>query len=44
MDLESPCDGVVAKIIVAEEDTVDVGTVLAVIAADQAEAASIRES
>jgi pyruvate dehydrogenase E2 component (dihydrolipoamide acetyltransferase) len=44
MDLESPCDGVVAKIVVAEEDTVDVGTVLAVIAADQAEAASIRES
>ena len=42
-DLESPCDGVVAKILVDEEDTVDVGTVLAVIAADEAEAASIRE-
>ncbi len=41
-DLEAPCDGVVAKILVAEEDTVDVGTVLAVIAADAAEAASIR--
>jgi len=40
-DLESPCDGVVAQILVAEEEEVDVGTVLAVIAADQAEAAAI---
>lgn len=44
MDLEAPCDGVMARIIVEEEDTVDVGTVLAVIAADEAEAASLREA
>ena len=43
-ELEAPCDGVVAKILVEEEVEVDVGTVLAVIAADEAEAASIRES
>jgi pyruvate/2-oxoglutarate dehydrogenase complex dihydrolipoamide acyltransferase (E2) component len=43
MDLEAPCDGVMARIVVQEEDTVDVGTVLAVIAADEAEAASLRE-
>ena len=43
MDLEAPCNGVMARIVVQEEDTVDVGTVLAVIAADEAEAASIRE-
>ena len=43
MDLEAPCDGVIARIVVEEEDTVDVGTVLAVIAADAAEAASLRE-
>ncbi len=44
MDLEAPCDGVMARIVVQEEDTVDVGTVLAVIAADEAEAASLREA
>ncbi len=42
-DLEAPCAGVVAKILVEEEDIVDIGTVLAVIAADDAEAAAIRE-
>jgi len=41
-DLESPCSGVVARILVAEDDTVDVGTVLMVIAADEAEAADLR--
>ena len=41
-ELESPCDGVVARILVEEEEEVDVGTVLVIIAADEAEAASIR--
>lgn len=40
-ELESPCDGVVAKILVEEDDTVDVGTVLMLIASDTDEAASI---
>ena len=40
-ELESPCDGVVAKILVEEDDTVDVGTVLMIVAADAAEAATI---
>ena len=40
-DLEAPCAGVVARILVDEDETVDVGTVLAVIAADEAEAAAI---
>ena len=40
-DLEAPCPGVVARILVDEDETVDVGTVLAVIAADEAEAAAI---
>ncbi len=40
-DLESPCAGILARILVEEDDTVDVGTVLAVIAADEAEAASL---
>lgn len=40
-ELESPCDGIVAKILVEEDDTVDVGTVLMVIASDADEAASI---
>ena len=31
-DLEAPCAGVVAQILVDEDETVDVGTVLAVIA------------
>ena len=40
-ELLAPCDGIVAKILVEEEETVDVGTVLAVIAADEAEAAEL---
>ena len=43
-DLESPCDGVVARILVDVEVEVEVGTVLAIIAADEAEADSIRNS
>ena len=30
-DLEAPCDGVIAEILVEEDETVDVGTVLALI-------------
>ncbi len=30
-ELEAPCDGVIAEILVEEEDTVEVGTVLALI-------------
>ena len=41
-DIEAPCVGVVARILVDEDETVDVGTVLAVIASDEAEAAAIR--
>ena len=41
-ELEAPCAGVVAQILVDEDETVDVGTVLAVIADDEAEAAAIR--
>ncbi len=40
-ELEAPCSGVVAQILVEEDETVDVGTVLAVIAADEAEANAI---
>ena len=40
-DLEAPCAGVVAQILVDEDETVDVGTVLAVIADNEAEAAAI---
>lgn len=40
-ELLAPCDGILARILVDEEETVDVGTVLAVIAADEAEAASL---
>lgn len=43
-ELEAPCAGVIARILVEEEDTVDVGTVLAIIAADEAEAEQIRGS
>ena len=43
-DLEAPCAGVVARILVDEDETVDVGTVLAVIAANEAEAATIAGS
>ena len=41
-DLEAPCAGVVARILVDEDETVDVGTVLAVIADDESEAEAIR--
>ena len=41
-ELEAPCAGVVARILVEEDETVDVGTVLAVIADDEAEATAIR--
>ena len=40
-ELEAPCAGVVARILVDEDETVDVGTVLAVIAGDEAEAAAV---
>ncbi len=40
-ELEAPCAGIVARILVDEDETVDVGTVLAVIAGDEAEAAAI---
>jgi len=43
-ELEAPCAGVVARILVDEEETVDVGTVLAVIADDEIEAESIRQA
>ena len=43
-DLAAPCAGVVALILVDEDETVDVGTVLAVIASDEAEATAIRGS
>jgi pyruvate dehydrogenase E2 component (dihydrolipoamide acetyltransferase) len=41
-ELEAPCDGVVARILVAEDEEIDVGTVLAIIAADETEATAIR--
>ena len=41
-DLEAPCAGVVTQILVDEDKTVDVGTLLAVIASDEAEVAVIR--
>jgi len=40
-ELEAPCDGIIAKILVEEDETVDVGTVLVIIAADADEAAAI---
>ena len=40
-ELEAPCAGVVAQILVDEDETVEVGAVLAVIAADAAEAAAL---
>ncbi|MCY4664638.1 MAG: DUF2118 domain-containing protein [Acidimicrobiaceae bacterium] len=43
-ELEAPCAGVVARILVDEDETVDVGTVLAVIADNEAEAAAIAGS
>ncbi len=41
-DLESPCAGILARILVEEDDTVDVGTVLAIIAGDEIEAIAFR--
>lgn len=41
-ELPAPASGVIARILVAAGETVDVGTVLALIAADEAEAAQIR--
>ena len=41
-ELEAPCAGVVARILVEEDETADVGAVLAVIADDEAEAEAIR--
>ncbi len=40
-ELEAPCAGVVTRILVAADDTVDVGTVLAVIAADDGDAETV---
>ena len=40
-ELESPCDGFIAKILVEEEDMADVGAVLAIIAETAEEAAEI---
>ncbi len=40
-ELEAPCAGVMAQILVDEDETVDVGTVLAVIAENEAESATI---
>ncbi len=41
-DLESPCSGILARILVEEDNTVDVGTVLAIIAGDEAEATALQ--
>ena len=41
-ELEAPAAGVVARILVEEDETADVGEVLAVIADDEAEATAIR--
>jgi len=41
-ELTSPCDGIVARILVGEDETVEVGTVLAIIAVDEAEAQALR--
>jgi pyruvate dehydrogenase E2 component (dihydrolipoamide acetyltransferase) len=43
-ELPAPASGIVAKILVAAGETVEVGTVLALIAADEAEAAQIRSA
>jgi pyruvate/2-oxoglutarate dehydrogenase complex dihydrolipoamide acyltransferase (E2) component len=43
-ELPAPASGIVAKILVAAGETVEVGTVLAVIAADEAEAAQLRSA
>jgi pyruvate dehydrogenase E2 component (dihydrolipoamide acetyltransferase) len=41
-ELESPCSGYLAKILVQSEETVPVGTLLALIAASKEEAAQLR--
>lgn len=41
-ELPAPAAGIIAKILVAAGETVEVGTVLAVIAADEVEAEQIR--
>lgn len=43
-ELPAPASGVIARILVAAGETVEVGTVLALIAADEAEAAQIRSA
>ena len=43
-ELPAPASGIIAKILVAAGETVEVGTVLALIAADAAEAAQIRSA
>lgn len=43
-ELPAPASGVIARILVAAGETVEVGTVLAVIAADETEAAQIRNA
>jgi pyruvate/2-oxoglutarate dehydrogenase complex dihydrolipoamide acyltransferase (E2) component len=43
-ELPAPASGVIAKILVAAGETVEVGTVLALIAADEAEAEQIRNA
>ena len=42
--LPAPASGIIARILVAAGETVEVGTVLALIAADEAEAAQIRNA
>ena len=43
-ELPAPASGIVVKILVAAGETVEVGTVLALIAADAAEAAQLRSA
>ena len=43
-ELPAPASGIIARILVAAGETVEVGTVLALIAADAAEAAHIRSA
>ena len=43
-ELPAPASGIIAKILVAAGETVEVGAVLAVIATDEAEAVQIRNA
>jgi len=43
-ELPAPASGIIARILVAAGETVEVGTVLALIAADEAEAAQLRSA